>query len=59
MEKYLWEEMTTSEIRSKQLTLKELYESKKNKISQLLDDLDQLDEEYVKSEKELNKRIRR
>lgn len=59
MEKYLWEEMTTSEIRSKQLTLKELYENKKNKISQLLDDLDLLDEEYVKSEKELNKRIRR
>lgn len=56
MEKIVWEELSTSEIKLKQLSLKELYENKKNKIAALLDDLDYLDSEYIKGENELNKR---
>lgn len=59
MEKIEWNELSTSEIKLKQLSLKELYENKKNKIALLLDELDYLDKEYVNGELELNKRMRK
>lgn len=57
MEKINWDIMSNADIKLKQLTLKENYESIKNKIMNCLDELDNLDKEYMSSEKILEKRL--
>ncbi len=49
-------DLSNSEIRAYQETLKNEYEATKNKIQSLIDELDAMDIEYNKTEEELNKR---
>lgn len=49
-------EMTNSEIRAYQETLRNEYEATKRKIQTLIEELDSMDVEYNKTEEELNKR---
>ena len=49
-------EMTNSEIRAYQETLRNEYEATKRKIQTLIEELDFMDVEYNKTEEELNKR---
>jgi hypothetical protein len=51
-----WTNMSNTEIRMKMQTMEMEYESVKNKISVLIDELDRLDNEYEQAKKELNKR---
>lgn len=57
MENIKWSELSITEIRLKQLSLKELYENKKNQIIKLLDEMDYLDKQYANGTNELNKRL--
>lgn len=56
--RYKWDEMNVSDIKLKQYTMKLEYEAIKVLISQQLDRLDELDKEFIKSEIELNKRVK-
>lgn len=49
-------DMSNSEIRAYQETLRNEYEVTKHKIKELIDELDSMDIEYNKTEEELNKR---
>jgi len=49
-------EMSNSEIRAYQETLRNEYEATKKKIQNLIEELDSMDIEYNKTEEELNKR---
>ena len=49
-------DLSNSENRAYQETLKNEYEATKNKIQSLIDELDAMDIEYNKTEEELNKR---
>ena len=56
MEKIKWEELSTSEILREQLNLKNAFEALKSKIMEKVNELDGINEEFLKSEKELQKR---
>jgi len=56
MEKIEWGNLTSEEIRLKQLDISNSYESLKQVGLDILTELDLLEEEYNNSEKELNKR---
>lgn len=54
-----WNNMSNTDIRIKMSSMKEEYEAIKNKINNLLSQLDTLDIEYVKAKKELEKRSKK
>ena len=56
MEKIDWRTLTTPEIKIKKLTMERDYDSIKNKINKLLSDLSDLDDEYNRADRELQKR---
>lgn len=51
-----WKNMSNAEIRMKTASMEKEYEAIKNKINNLITELDNLDIEYNKAVKELNKR---
>ena len=56
-DKYInWDTKSNTDIRVKMSSMEMEYESIKNKINQLITDLDKLDIEYNKAQKELEKR---
>ena len=56
-DKYIkWDTMSNTDRRVKMSSMEMEYESIKNKINQLITDLDKLDIEYNKAQKELEKR---
>lgn len=54
-----WNEMSNTEIRMKMENMKMEYNVIKNQINKLLDKLDNLDNEYIKGYKELEKRSKK
>ena len=56
MDKIEWEKLTTPEIKLKKISLEREYDSIKNEINKLLSKLSDLDEEYIRADKELLKR---
>ena len=56
MNKIEWEKLTTPEIKLKKLSLEREYDGIKNEINKLLSKLSDLDEEYIRADKELQKR---
>lgn len=56
MNKIEWEKLTTPEIKLKKISLEREYDSIKNEINKLLSKLSDLDEEYIRADKELQKR---
>lgn len=54
-----WSEMSNTEIRLKMKSMEVEYESYKNKINALFGELEKLDIEYNKAEKELEKRTKK
>ena len=54
-----WENMNNSEIRAKMLSMTNEYESIKQKINNLITKMDNLDIEYDKAKKELEKRTKK
>lgn len=57
-DKIKWDECSNSEIKIKQLELKNEFDAKKNQIIQLCDDLDAMDILYNESIEILNKRLK-
>ena len=51
--------MTNTDIRMKMASMKEEYEAIKNKINNYLGQLDMLDKEYIKAQKELEERAKK
>lgn len=56
MEKIDWSKMTTPDIKLKKMSLEREYDGIKMEINRLLSKLSELDEEYIRAEKELQKR---
>ena len=56
MEKIDWLKLTTPEIKIKKMSLEREYDSIKMEINKLLSKLSELDEEYIRADKELQKR---
>lgn len=56
MTKTEWEKLTTPEIKLKKISLEREYDSIKNEINKLFSKLSDLDEEYIRADKELQKR---
>lgn len=56
MNKIEWEKLTTPEIKLKKMSLEREYDGIKNEINKLLSKLSDLDEEYIRADKELQKR---
>lgn len=56
MESIKWEELSNAEILREQLKLKDTFENLKSEIMKKVNELDALNEEFLKSERELNKR---
>ena len=56
MTKIEWEKLTTPEIKLKKISLEREYDGIKNEINKLLSKLSDLDEEYIRADKELQKR---
>lgn len=54
-----WSNMSNTEIRMKMQTMEMEYESIKNKINNLMDELEKLDVAYNKGKKELERRIKK
>ena len=54
-----WNNMTNTDIRMKMSSMKEEYEAIKNKINNLLINLDTLDTEYLKAQKVLEERSKK
>jgi hypothetical protein len=54
-----WSNMSNTEIRMKMQTMEMEYESIKNKINNLMDELEKLDVVYNKGKKELERRIKK
>jgi hypothetical protein len=54
-----WEKMSNAEIRMKMSSMEMVYESIKNKINNLVSELDKLDIDYDNAQKELNKRSKK
>ena len=51
-----WEELSNAEIFREQLNLKNSFEKLKSEIMEKVNELDRLNAEFIKSEKELEKR---
>lgn len=51
-----WEELSNAEIFREQLNLKNTFEKLKSEIMEKVNELDRLNVEFIKSEKELEKR---
>lgn len=51
-----WEELSNAEIFREQLNLKNSFEKLKSEIMEKVNELDNLNAEFIKSEKELEKR---
>lgn len=56
METIKWEELSNSEILREQLNLKNSFEKLKSEILEKVNELDELNAEFLKGEAELNKR---
>lgn len=56
MEKIKWEELSNAEIIREELNLKNAFEKLKSEIMEKINDLDELNAEFLKGETELNKR---
>ena len=56
MNKIEWEKLTTPEIKLKKISLEREYDGIKNEINKLLSKLSDLDKEYIRADKELQKR---
>lgn len=56
MEAFKWEELSTAEIIRKQLSLKNSFEKLKSEIFEKINELDDLNAEFLKGEEELEKR---
>ena len=56
MESIKWEELSNAEILREQLKLKDTFENLKSEIMKKVNELDALNEEFLKSERELNTR---
>ncbi len=56
MEEIKWGELSNAEIIREQMNLKNSYEKLKSEILEQVDKLDKMNDEYLKSEKELQKR---
>lgn len=56
METIKWEELSTAEIIREQLNLKNTFEKLKSDIFVKINELDELNAEFLKGEAELNKR---
>lgn len=56
MGKIDWGKMTTPDIKLKKMSLEREYDGIKMEINRLLSKLSELDEEYIRAEKELQKR---
>lgn len=56
MEKNKWDEMSTSEIIRAQLGLKNTFEKLKSEIMEKVNELDELNAEFIRGEEELKKR---
>ena len=54
-----WSNMSNTEIRMKMQSMELEYESIKNKINNLMDELEELDTVYNKGKKELERRIKK
>ena len=59
MQQIDWKNMGNTEIKLKIKTLEEEYTATKNKINNLLDNLDRLDNEYIRGKKELENRSKK
>lgn len=56
MEEIKWEELSTAEIIREQLNLKNTFEKLKSEIMEKINQLDKLNETFLKGEQELSKR---
>lgn len=56
METIKWEELSTAEIIREELNLKNTFEKLKSEIMEKVNELDELNAEFLKGEAELNKR---
>lgn len=59
MQQIDWKNLGNTEIKLKMKTLEEEYTATKNKINNLLDNLDRLDNEYIRGKKELENRSKK
>lgn len=56
MEAIKWEELSTAEIIREELNLKNIFEKLKSEIMEKVNELDELNMEFLKGEAELKKR---
>ena len=56
MDNIKWEDLSTAEIIREQLNLKNSFESLKSEIMSKINQLDELNAQFLKGEEELNKR---
>ena len=56
MDKIKWENLSNSEILREQLSLKNKFETLKKEIMEKVNELDSLNEEFLRGEAEMNKR---
>lgn len=56
MGKHNFKEMSNSEIKIEMRNLENLYENKKMKVVALINELKELDDEYINAKEELNNR---
>ena len=56
MEAIKWDELSNSEILREQINLKNTFEKLKSEIMEKVNELDELNVEFLKGEAELNKR---
>jgi hypothetical protein len=56
MEAIKWDELSNSEILREQINLKNTFEKLKSEIMEKVNELDELNAEFLKGEAELNKR---
>lgn len=56
MEKIKWDELSTAEIIREEINLKNTFEKLKSDIMKKVEELDELNSEFLKGEEELNKR---
>lgn len=56
MEEKNWSEMTNAEIKQQMMVLENEFEAKKSKLKAFLDELKELEDEYIKAQNEINLR---